>query len=59
MSTQYRDVCLDYDNLIKGETKPIIKLDSQLTHYIRMKKKTNLKIKLSNPRTKSTSQTCE
>jgi hypothetical protein len=39
MSTQYRDVCLDYDNLIKGETKPIIKLDSQLTHYIRMKKK--------------------
>ena len=28
---------LDRDNLIKGETKPIIKLNFQLTHYLRMK----------------------
>jgi hypothetical protein len=26
-------------NLIKGKTKPIIKLNSQLTQYLRMKKK--------------------
>jgi hypothetical protein len=30
---------LDHDNLIKCETKPIIKLNSQLIQYPRMKKK--------------------
>jgi hypothetical protein len=51
---------LDHDNFIKYETKPIMKLNFQLTQYIRMKKKTNLKkLNLSNPQTKSTSQTCE
>ena len=29
---------LDRNNLIKGETKPIMKLNSQLTWYLRMKK---------------------
>jgi hypothetical protein len=28
---------LDRDNLIKGETKPIMKLNSQLTSYLRIK----------------------
>jgi hypothetical protein len=28
---------LDRNNLIKGETKPIMKLNSQLTQYLRMK----------------------
>ena len=30
-------------NLIKGKTKPIMKLNFQLTQYLRMKKKTNFK----------------
>ena len=30
---------LDRDNFIKDEKKPIIKLNFQLTQYIRMKKK--------------------
>ena len=34
---------LDHDNLIKCETKPIMKLNSQLIQYPRMKKKTDLK----------------
>jgi len=29
----------DWDNLTKGETKPVIKLNSQLTQYLRMKLK--------------------
>jgi hypothetical protein len=29
---------LDHDNFIKYETKPIMKLNFQLTQYIRMKK---------------------
>jgi hypothetical protein len=40
------------DNLIKGKTKPIMRLDSQLTQYLRMKykKKTNnKKVKLAKP----------
>jgi hypothetical protein len=28
--TQHQDVLLDHDNLIKDETKPIMKLNSQL-----------------------------
>jgi hypothetical protein len=41
---------LDHDNLIKGATKLIMKLNSQLTQYLGMKKKTNLKkVNLSNP----------
>ena len=42
---------LDHDNLIKGEMKLIVKLNSQLTQYLRMNfflKKLNL----SDPRTK-------
>jgi len=47
-------------NLIKGKTKPIIKLNSQLTQYLRMKKKTNLKkFNSPDPQTKLTNQTCE
>ena len=34
---------LNHDNLIKYETKPIMKLNSQLIQYPRMKKKTDLK----------------
>jgi len=50
-------IFLDYDNLIKYETKPIIKLNSQLIQYPRMKKKTDLKkLILPDPRTKSASQ---
>jgi len=30
---------IDRDNLIKDETKPIIKLNFQLTKYLKMKKK--------------------
>jgi hypothetical protein len=30
---------LDHHNLIKGETKPIMKLNFQLTQYLRVKKK--------------------
>jgi len=30
---------LDHDNLIKGETKLIMKLNSQLIQYLRMEKK--------------------
>jgi len=33
---------LDRDNLIKNKTEPIMKLNSQLTQYPRMRKKTNL-----------------
>jgi hypothetical protein len=32
---------LDWDNLTKGETKPVMKLNSQLTQYLRMKLKKN------------------
>ena len=47
---------LYYDNLIKGKTKPIMKLNSQLTYYLRMKKKTNFKkLKLSDTQIKLTS----
>jgi len=35
---------LDRDNLIKGKMKSIIKLNSQLIKYLKMKKKTNFKI---------------
>jgi hypothetical protein len=49
-----------HDNLIKGETKLIMKLNSQLTQYLRMVKKTNLKkLNLSDPQTKLTNQTCK
>ena len=34
---------LDCDNLIKDEMKQIIKLNSQLTQYLKMNKKTILK----------------
>jgi hypothetical protein len=50
------------DNLIKGKTKPIMRLDSQLTQYLRMKYKKKLitkKLNLLNPQTSSTNQTCE
>ena len=51
---------LDHDNFIKDETEPIIKQNSQLTQYLRMKKKTNLKFfNLPDPRAKSTRQTCK
>jgi len=30
---------LNHDNLIKDKAKPIMKLNSQLTWYLRMKKK--------------------
>jgi hypothetical protein len=49
-----------HDNLIKGETKLIMKPNSQLTQYLRMEKKTNLKkLNLSDPQTKLTNQTCK
>jgi hypothetical protein len=32
------EIFLDHNNLIKGETKPIMKLNSQLTQYLRIKK---------------------
>jgi hypothetical protein len=35
-------IFLDCDNLIKSKTEPIMKLNSQLTQYLRMRKKTNL-----------------
>jgi hypothetical protein len=51
------EIFLDRDNLIKYETKPIMKLNLQLIQYPRMKKKTDLKkLILPDPQTKSTSQ---
>jgi len=53
----------DRDNLLKRETKPIMKLNSQLTQYLMMKSKNIIKKeKNSNSldlRTKSTNQICE
>ena len=46
-------------NLIKGKTKPIIKLNSQLTRYLRIKKTNLKKFNLPDPQTKLTNQTCE
>jgi hypothetical protein len=50
---------LDHNNFIKGKTKLIMKLNSQLTQYLRMKKNNLKKLNLSDLRTKLTSQTCE
>jgi hypothetical protein len=51
---------LDHDNPIKDETKPIMKLNTQLTQYLRMKKKlTKIKLNLLDPGAKSTNQTCK
>jgi hypothetical protein len=51
---------LDRNNPIKGETKPLMKLNTQLTQYLRMKKKlTKIKLNLLDPRAKSTNQTCK
>jgi hypothetical protein len=41
---------IDRDNIIKDETKPIIKLNSQLTLYLRIKsKKLIKKVKFARP----------
>jgi hypothetical protein len=47
---KYRDIFLDHDNLIESETKPIMKLNSQLTKYLWMKSR----IKLNKKRLNST-----
>jgi hypothetical protein len=39
---EYRYIFLDHDNLIESETKPIMKLNSQLTKYLWMKSRTKL-----------------
>jgi hypothetical protein len=40
---------LDCDNLINDEMKPIMKLNFQLTRYLRMKKINLKKLNLSDP----------
>jgi hypothetical protein len=50
---------LDHNNFIKSKMKLIMKLNSQLTQYIRMKKNNLKKLNLLDLQTKLTSQTCE